>query len=133
MVLTWSTKSLLLGLVLSSGCVGLSPIAEHDIWDSDLDGDGLSPAEGDCDDGNPAVHPNAAEVCDGLDNDCEGTTDEGVVFSPEGVDLVSTAFAVNAATAPSYASGRHTKNNAPAATSSTTTNAIPNKARDDRG
>ncbi len=32
----------------------------------------------DCDDTRAAVHPNAAEVCDGLDNDCDGTTDEGV-------------------------------------------------------
>jgi hypothetical protein len=31
---------------------------------------------GDCDDGAPAVHPGAAEVCDGLDNDCDGTVDE---------------------------------------------------------
>jgi len=30
----------------------------------------------DCDDGNPAVHPGATEVCDGLDNDCNGQADE---------------------------------------------------------
>ncbi|NCG19075.1 MAG: DUF2341 domain-containing protein, partial [Rhodobacterales bacterium] len=34
---------------------------------------------GDCDDANPAVNPNGTEVCgDGLDNDCDGTTDVGV-------------------------------------------------------
>ncbi len=30
---------------------------------------------GDCDDTNTAVHPGAAEVCDGLDNDCNGAVD----------------------------------------------------------
>ena len=32
---------------------------------------------GDCSDANDDVHPNASEICDGLDNDCDGTTDEG--------------------------------------------------------
>lgn len=41
----------------------------------DRDGDGY-PADRDCDDSNPAVHPDAAEVCDGWDNDCNGATDE---------------------------------------------------------
>jgi uncharacterized protein (TIGR03382 family) len=34
---------------------------------------------GDCDDGNEAVNPGAAEVCDGLDNDCDQAVDEDVV------------------------------------------------------
>jgi MYXO-CTERM domain-containing protein len=35
---------------------------------------------GDCDDGNDQVNPNATEVCDGVDNNCDAQTDEG--FSP---------------------------------------------------
>ncbi len=36
---------------------------------------------GECNDGNGAVNPGATEICDGIDNDCDATTDEG--FSPE--------------------------------------------------
>ncbi len=32
----------------------------------------------DCDDGVSTVYPGASEICDGLDNDCDGTVDEGV-------------------------------------------------------
>ncbi len=32
----------------------------------------------DCDDGNSAINPNAIEVCDGVDNNCDGNIDEGI-------------------------------------------------------
>ncbi|HEX6178226.1 MAG TPA: MopE-related protein, partial [Thermoanaerobaculia bacterium] len=42
----------------------------------DGDGDGYTTAQGDCNDGNAAVNPGAAEVCnDGIDNDCDGFVD----------------------------------------------------------
>lgn len=31
---------------------------------------------GDCNDSNPAIHPDAAETCDGVDNNCNGVIDE---------------------------------------------------------
>lgn len=43
----------------------------------DADGDGFeaAPIGDDCDDRNAAVHPSAAEVCDDVDNDCDGRAD----------------------------------------------------------
>ncbi len=44
--------------------------------DGDIFGDHASCDEDDCDDNNPNVNPNAAEVCDGVaDNNCDGTLD----------------------------------------------------------
>ncbi len=56
-----STRTRTLALLCSTllaGCV------------ADADGDGWS-AKQDCDDDNAAIHPNAPEICDGLDNDCD--------------------------------------------------------------
>jgi hypothetical protein len=35
---------------------------------------------GDCNDANNAVYPGATEICDGLDNNCNGQEDEGLTF-----------------------------------------------------
>ena len=45
---------------------------------TDLDGDGFTEEDGDCDDNNAAINENAVEICDGLDNNCDGDIDEGV-------------------------------------------------------
>ena len=42
----------------------------------DADGDGVDSCS-DCDDTNASIFPGAAELCDGLDNDCDGTVDNG--------------------------------------------------------
>ena len=44
---------------------------------ADQDGDGFSPAAGDCDDLDGLSNPVAPELCDGVDNDCDARVDEG--------------------------------------------------------
>ena len=52
--------------------------------DGDLDDDGFTPAEGDCDDDDPRVSPAREEDDeDGVDNDCDGRVDENFA----GVDV----------------------------------------------
>ena len=54
--------------VCSAGvCVGV---------DTDADKDGFK-AGVDCDDHDPAIHPGAAEICNGKDDNCDGKIDEG--------------------------------------------------------
>lgn len=41
---------------------------------------GFIAVTGDCDDANNLIHPAAAEICNGIDDDCEGGIDEDIVF-----------------------------------------------------
>ena len=42
----------------------------------DSDNDGYTPEQGDLDDNDGTIHPNAEEICDGKDNDQDGVIDE---------------------------------------------------------
>ena len=78
---------------LDDDCDGQVDQGLMSLWYPDLDGDGfgdeawarescLPPTEdavaegGDCDDRDPAVHPAGVELCNGLDDDCNGSIDD---------------------------------------------------------
>ena len=73
-------------------CNGLDDAGNPGVGGQEVDGDtdGFFACEGDCDDGEPATFPGAAEVCDdGIDNDCDGVLDGGeLVFVGLGVGAV---------------------------------------------
>jgi hypothetical protein len=71
---------------LPSGDFGTPGARNDDCGKIDEDGDGWSTDEGDCDDDNANVSPNADDVWDGLDNDCSGGVDDGII------DDVSTGY-----------------------------------------
>ncbi len=76
------------------GTVDESDAADASTWYADADADGYGFGAGalvacdqpagyvadgsDCNDFTAAANPGAAEVCDGMDNDCDGSVDEGV-------------------------------------------------------
>jgi len=57
--------------------VWTSPIWIEEPDTVDDDGDGLAEADGDCDDLDDAIHPDAEELANGIDDDCDGLVDEG--------------------------------------------------------
>ncbi len=68
------------------------PVLGTSTWHPDVDRDGYGDAtsgteacegpsgwvedDGDCDDGNPSIHPGADELCNGVDDDCDGLVDD---------------------------------------------------------
>ena len=67
-------------LILCLLAVGCMPALEKRVFvdnlQHDADGDGFTEDEGDCDDTDDAVFPDATEVCDAVDNDCNGEIDD---------------------------------------------------------
>jgi hypothetical protein len=78
-----------LGPLVLAGC-----LSNGSAGSPDVDRDGYAASE-DCDDRDAAVHPDAVEVCNGVDDDCDGTLDAdsqtGIYWSDEDGDGYGTA------------------------------------------
>lgn len=76
---SWPSSRLFAAVLALSGCY--SKGADSGWWDEDLDGDGFSPSEGDCDEHNSAISPEASETPgDGVDQNCDAS-DAGPVLA----------------------------------------------------
>jgi len=67
--------ALFLAVLTLAACHSVSGVSD----DQDADG---SPWDEDCDDLDPSAYPGAEEICDGVDNDCDGDVDEDAVDAP---------------------------------------------------
>ncbi len=65
-------------LALAVGC------GDYNITESDHDADGWTQEEGDCNDQDASVHPSATEVCNAIDDDCDGVVDEDFDVDADG-------------------------------------------------
>lgn len=88
----------ILGLALW-GCKGTDTLVDTDLvtpdqLGTDVDVDGVTLEDGDCDDNDPSVHPGAEELCNGNDDNCNSSVDEGL---PD-VDLDGICNAMDAET-----------------------------------
>lgn len=68
---------------------GIDDIGAFELVPPDDDMDGFSPPE-DCDDTNEFINPDAPELFDGADNNCDGTIDEGFDDDHDGFEDTAT-------------------------------------------
>jgi N-acetylneuraminic acid mutarotase len=81
------------GLVIVYGSrSGGRYVVRHDV---DADGDGFTVCGGDCNDADPNIHPGAAELCDGVDQNCDGSIDEGFGVGSACVEQVDACHEVS--------------------------------------
>ncbi len=105
------------GVVSGSDCDdGDASVGGPETWYADSDGDGYGDnassqeaceapdghvsLAGDCDDGEPLANPGQQELCDGIDNDCEGDNEDGLAtFFSDGGKITQDPGGLSAGTA----------------------------------
>ncbi len=75
MVRKSSSLAALAVMLIALGC-GNDGEGEPNGTPGDVDGDGYTVEDGDCNDENRQIYPGAPDRCDGVDNNCDGAIDE---------------------------------------------------------
>ncbi len=74
----------MIGFGAHSSAAGVSTlkniIVDGEVVSDDMDGDGYL-VDVDCDDLNPEINPGAIEVCNGIDDNCNGLIDDGITYN----------------------------------------------------
>jgi hypothetical protein len=79
------------GRIIGAKCgIGSYNLAKE-LFYNDLDQDGFYSYE-DCNDYNAAIFPGATEICDGIDNDCDGSFDNNLTITTYYVDFDSDGY-----------------------------------------
>ncbi|MBK8169600.1 MAG: hypothetical protein IPK60_04565 [Sandaracinaceae bacterium] len=68
-------------------CIAGSCIQISSAIDRDRDGHSPAPCGDDCNDGDAFIYTGATELCDGVDNDCDGERDENADYATDVVEL----------------------------------------------
>ena len=65
-------------ITIQNNDTGCDSEPEITTYCEDADMDGFNIVDGDCNDDDDTIYPNAPELCNGIDDDCDGDVDEGI-------------------------------------------------------
>ena len=77
---SWSIPIFLLSFACRNDQKTVIEPSNEGVVFQDADGDGYESSE-DCDETDPSINPGVPELCDGIDNNCNGQIDEGVLIT----------------------------------------------------
>ncbi len=95
--------------IITSGCEDCKDKDGDGYLDGECAGDTV---KYDCNDNDAAIHPNATETCDSIDNDCDGKIDDGYDADNDGYAICGEKIDCNDASNEVYPGAKETKDGA---------------------